>query len=59
MTIPSAFHQIKSDRTQMVMLYNIVPVRRFQCLPKKPVSGLYKTITDKAYQFTGQKKKKQ
>ncbi|MBY0240174.1 MAG: hypothetical protein K2X55_12750 [Burkholderiaceae bacterium] len=56
MTIPTEFRRIKSNRRGMVSAYDIVPVRRFQCLPSKPVSGLYKPITDKAYQFTAKEK---
>lgn len=36
----------------MVAAYDITPVRRFQCLPTKPIDGLYRPCTREAYQFT-------
>lgn len=57
MTIPKRLKQLKNNRAAMVAAYEITPIRRFQCLPSKPVQGLYpKPCTEKAYQFTAKAK---
>lgn len=54
--IPKSFRAQKFDRPVLVANYTITGIRRFQCFPGKPVSGLYRDITDIAYQFTARKK---
>ncbi|STR44768.1 hypothetical protein [Iodobacter fluviatilis] len=57
MDMPEDFIKMKGNREVMVKIYKITPIRRFQCVPGRPVYGLYHPpCTHRAYQFTAQKK---
>jgi len=56
MTIPAHFLALKDSFPAMLTAYDITPIRRFQCLPGRPIKGIYKTCTDLAYQFTATSK---
>lgn len=56
MTIPAHFLLNKKNYALLAQLYHITPIRRYQCLPNRPVKGLYKTIKDQVYQFTAVRK---
>jgi hypothetical protein len=50
--IPAHFLSNKSNRELLVKYYEITPLRRFQCLPGKPIlNALYRRVDDIAYQF--------
>lgn len=50
--IPNNFLSNRSDRELLVKCYEITPLRRFQCLPGKPIlNALYRRVDDIAYQF--------
>ena len=56
MTIPPDFRNNRTNYLYLASAYDITPIRQFKLLPNRPEPGLYRTLTDLAYQFAATKK---
>jgi hypothetical protein len=56
MTIPPDFRNNRRNYLYLASAYDITPIRQFKLLPNRPEPGLYRTLTDLAYQFAATKK---
>lgn len=56
MTIPTDFRNKRFEYAYLAANYDITPIRQFKLLPNRPEPGLYRELTDHAFQFVAAKK---